>query len=224
MTERTCSIEGCGRKHFARGWCYRHYSRWWSTGSVGPVGTLVAKREPTCTVNGCDRPHAARGYCRKHYWRWQKHQSADLPGDDFGQWFWSHVAKNVVEECWDWTGPQDELGYGRFRHRRRSLWAHRVSYELTTGSIPSGLVIDHLCRRPSCVNPAHLEAVEQRVNVLRGTAPTAVNAAKTHCKRGHEFTAANTYIIPSTGSRVCRTCRRDYGREWDKRRRAAART
>ena len=29
---------------------------------------------------------------------------------------------------------------------------------------------------------------------------------KTHCKRGHEFTTGNTYIIPS-GRRACRICR-----------------
>ena len=28
------------------------------------------------------------------------------------------------------------------------------------------------------------------------------------CKRGHEFTPENTYVIPSTGSRSCKTCKR----------------
>jgi NUMOD4 motif len=32
-------------------------------------------------------------------------------------------------------------------------------------------------------------------------------AKKTHCPEGHEYTPANTYIIPSTGGRTCRTCR-----------------
>lgn len=28
----------------------------------------------------------------------------------------------------------------------------------------------------------------------------------THCPQGHEYTEANTYIVPSTGHRQCRTC------------------
>ena len=31
---RTCSIEGCERKHFARGWCELHYSRWYRKGTT----------------------------------------------------------------------------------------------------------------------------------------------------------------------------------------------
>lgn|GEM_PF-6629198 len=38
------------------------------------------------------------------------------------------------------------------------------------------------------------------------TTMSEANKAKTHCKRGHEFTTENTYIIPSTGSRCCRAC------------------
>ena len=50
------------------------------------------------------------------------------------------------------------------------------------GTIPQGLVIDHLCRNKSCVNPAHLEAVTNTENVLRGEAPSAKAARKTHCQ------------------------------------------
>lgn len=35
------------------------------------------------------------------------------------------------------------------------------------------------------------------------------NAAKTHCKWGHEFTPENTYTHPTTGERRCRQCVRD---------------
>ncbi len=36
---------------------------------------------------------------------------------------------------------------------------------------------------------------------------------KTHCKRGHEFTAENTAIIKRTGQRLCRECHRARGRK-----------
>ncbi|MGO3650436.1 HNH endonuclease signature motif containing protein [Agrococcus casei] len=86
------------------------------------------------------------------------------------------------------------------------LPAHRFAYADSRGAIPEGLEIDHLCRNRSCVNPKHLEAVSKRENLARGYAVPAINARKTHCKRGHEFTAENTYRWGS--SRICRACKR----------------
>jgi hypothetical protein len=57
------------------------------------------------------------------------------------------------------------------------------------------------------VNPAHLEAVTHRENVLRGASPVALLAARTHCLHGHEYTVENTYVS-AKGSRVCRSCTR----------------
>ena len=55
---------------------------------------------------------------------------------------------------------------------RRSTGLHRVVYEHRVGPIPKGLDLDHVkargCRSRACVNPAHLEPVTTRVNVLRG--------------------------------------------------------
>ena len=42
--------------------------------------------------------------------------------------------------------------------RPRERWAHRVSYRLFRGAIPSGHQIHHSCGMPSCVNPQHLQA------------------------------------------------------------------
>jgi len=87
---------------------------------------------------------------------------------------------------------------------RRTRIAHRVIYEALRGPIPPGMNIDHLCRNKACVNPWHLEAVTQRVNVMRGTSPWAVNAKKTHCANGHSFDAANIYAY--RGKRFCKAC------------------
>lgn len=91
--------------------------------------------------------------------------------------FWDLV--NRTETCWIWTGTRRPQGYGRFqeyrgtrrefgKNRHRLVEAHRFAFESLVGPIPMGLVLDHLCRNPSCVNPAHLEPVTQKENTRRG--------------------------------------------------------
>lgn len=110
-------------------------------------------------------------------------------------------------ECWLWTGRLNGSGYAEMKLGGRYQMAHRVAYQEIVGPIPEGMQLDHLCRVRHCVNPAHLEPVTSRENTIRGQSPSAINAAKTHCKRGHAFDEANTFIN-TFGSRVCRACRR----------------
>lgn len=108
--------------------------------------------------------------------------------------------------CWIWQWVLSDVGYGTKRINGRTVLAHRWMYQQANGPIPTGLTIDHLCRNRACVNPAHMEPVTHKVNVLRGMSPNAINARKTHCLRGHEFTLANTYIPPGRQRRQCRAC------------------
>jgi hypothetical protein len=118
------------------------------------------------------------------------------------------------DDCWLWIAKCNNRGYGMFGLDRRMQTAHRVAYELWVGPIPDGLEIDHLCGVRHCVNPAHLEAVTHRENLLRGSGFAAINAAKTHCPRGHEYTPENTYTNPNpNGGRICRTCKRARDRQ-----------
>ncbi len=120
--------------------------------------------------------------------------------------FWSRV--DQTDTCWNWTHRTSAAGYGRHRVAARDVSAHRFAYELLIGPIPEGLQLDHLCRNTSCVNPDHLEPVTARENTLRGFGPSSINAKKTHCLRGHEFTPENTRIEKRNGGRVCRECKR----------------
>lgn len=129
---------------------------------------------------------------------------------EFATRFWGKVRKS--ETCWHWGASLDGKGYGQVysgtgRPDKRMLRAHRVAYELQVGSVPDGLDLDHKCGRRSCVNPDHLEPVTRAENLRRSSLVLAtINAAKTHCKRGHPFNEGNTYV-DAEGRRSCKKCR-----------------
>ena len=121
---------------------------------------------------------------------------------------WLHAFLRFVqrdEDCWMWTGETHQ-GYGKYGGRV----AHREAYKRLIGEIPVGLELDHLCRRPGCVNPLHLQPVSHAENRRRRY------IAQTHCKHGHEFTPENTRV--RNGSRHCRACQREATRRYKARR------
>lgn len=69
MAKGTCTIEGCDRKSFAKGWCSAHYNRWRRNGDPG--GADVQARRTGCKVEGCDAKHQGQGYCQTHRYRWR---------------------------------------------------------------------------------------------------------------------------------------------------------
>lgn len=111
-----------------------------------------------------------------------------------------------ADGCRVWQRSTTTNGYGQIRIDGRLVKVHRVVYEMQVGPIPPGMQIDHLCRVRACCEPTHMEVVTNRENVLRGIGPTARNAAKTHCLRGHPFSGNNLRIASS--GRKCRTCER----------------
>lgn len=141
----------------------------------------------------------------------------DAPSERDLARFRSKYVQNI-NGCWEWQGFRMRLGYGQFggksAGKHRMLYAHRVSWTWANGPIPDGLTLDHLCRNPCCVNPAHLEPVTNAENARRA------GALITHCKHGHEFTEETTYRN-KLGRRECRPCNARRGREFRQRRRAA---
>lgn len=103
--------------------------------------------------------------------------------------FWKKVDK--TNNCWLWLASKDRDGYGMFGTDIGIRRAHRLSYELVNGPIPTGMVLDHLCRIKHCINPSHLELVTYRENTVRGN--TVLNK-KSNLPVGVKMSPAGNYI------------------------------
>lgn len=117
------------------------------------------------------------------------------------------VDKQGPGGCWLWMGATNEGGYGNIstggRAQRRAVLVHRLSFELHVGPIPTGLHLDHLCRRRNCVNPAHLEPVTCRENLARGEHPSMVTRRTGKCRQGHDYVPIARGANPPSGCRAC---------------------
>lgn len=131
--------------------------------------------------------------------------------------------KTLANGCIEWTGAVDRRdGYGRFYDGSgNTRTAYGFAWSYYCGEVPKDMVLDHECRNRKCVNVDHLRPVSNTFNVMSGVGVTAINAWKTHCKRGHPLDGENLYVTP-TGGRDCRTCRQQSSQRYKERKRQAA--
>src|ERR1022692_1261244 len=115
-----------------------------------------------------------------------------------------------TDTCWLWTGAKNESGYGVIWDisRKANAFAHRAMYELSVQLIPEGMFLCHHCDVPSCVRPEHLFIGTPKDNSIDSSHKgRRANQTITHCKRGHEYTEANTYKrLAGNGQRECKEC------------------
>jgi hypothetical protein len=110
--------------------------------------------------------------------------------------------------CWIWMGPiSKRTGYPEpISVKDKTKRVQRVAYAAFRGEVPANSSTDHLCRVKECVNPWHLEIVTTWENTKRSGSLTARNAAKTHCRHGHEFTEDNTIRTVDERGKPHRQC------------------
>lgn len=127
------------------------------------------------------------------------------------------------EGCWVWQKTPHKRGYGRIKVAGRSLWVHRVAYEvLKERRIPVGLTVDHTCFNKLCINPDHLEAVTLEENGRRWLKKYAEDNPRFPC--GHERYGGGVLVYRDgkyrSGSpkkqRRCGVCFKEYLREYHK--------
>lgn len=200
------------------------------------VGKPVRGRKPPSSKAGNPAKPLARKACIPY---------------TIGMGLWERFYSKVAEDgngCWVWQGALDRDGYGRIGYEGRTFAAHRISYRQWVRPIPSWLQLDHLCRNPSCVNPAHLEAVTCATNIQRGDTgrwirerqlplrllfPRPVRTRQlrlrlrqprqrpTHCTANHPLSGDNLIIRSDNGGRRCRTCQLERVRDWRRRQKVA---
>jgi hypothetical protein len=142
--------------------------RWSTWGSLMPEPTQLLG-DGLCEC-GCGRKttvatssSARRGWIKGRPKRFLKghHKRLTTPA-------WLEEDCGYETPCWVWQRTKNDKGYGRVWDDDRMAPAHRVYYERYVGPIPAGHQLDHLCRKPACVNPAHLEPVTPVENTRRG--------------------------------------------------------
>lgn len=156
-SDTTCSIDGCERPARARGWCRLHYKRNYRNGD--PLKTHKpwgrdGSRNRMCETEGCARKARSRRMCNTHYSQWWHASCLPISAEDFYQ-----RARKCEDGCWRYGSHADHK-YVEVHGVR----AHRLSYTLSNGPIPDGMVVRHTCDVPICVNPDHLLVGTQKDN------------------------------------------------------------
>lgn len=109
--------------------------------------------------------------------------------------FWAKVRRGESAECWLWTAYKfGSMGYGGFALKRAGgkyapEYAHRISWALANGPIPSGQSVLHSCDVPACVNPAHLFLGTQRTNMQ-----DAASKGQLHTPRPNKQTVTDEQV------------------------------
>jgi hypothetical protein len=170
-----------------------------------------------CSFEGCVRPHAARGYCQSHALQLKKGKALsplkfkrpDGTPPVINYTEETCAAAGLVGPCFRFAGSLQSGGYGLVSVNNKRVLVHRYVWEQERGDIPSGLVIDHMCRNRACCNPDHLRVVTMQVNATENVVGVCwqIHAAKTHCPAGHEYSEENTLHYQGRECRMCRSAR-----------------
>jgi HNH endonuclease len=160
----------------------------WLNANTNYCGSALISRTSTALYGESVR-EAIDAACREHEER-----------------FWSKVDKSAADGCWIWTAARKPNGYGELVVQQRRWYAHRYSYQLAFGDIPSGMLVCHRCNNKPCVNPSHLYVGTYSQNMLDAFKDGLIvtpNAKKTACPK-----CGSDYSPTCYGrGRYCKPCK-----------------
>lgn len=135
-----------------------------------------------CEIEGCERPSRSRKMCESHYKKDRYRTSPNYRGprriNDINESF--ALRTKPEGDCIVWTGGRFPSGHGSVSQDHQSRFAHRVAYEMKIGPVPEGMVLDHICRNPPCVNVDHLRVVTVKQNGENRDGPNRNNRHSRH--------------------------------------------
>ncbi|GAA5229252.1 HNH endonuclease [Arthrobacter cryoconiti] len=125
----------------------------------------------TCSVDECGKKHNALGFCESHYTRFKKtgRATAKTAQERFDE------KTKPQGECIVWTKSVNKDGYGVFYFKGSMKLAHGVAWTLSGREVPVGLMLDHECRNPPCVNVHHLRLLTNKQNGENRSVSSAAN-------------------------------------------------
>lgn len=171
---RLCSVEGCDRKHVARGFCGGHYQRMKAGADMAPpIGE--ASRQPS----------PRRKPLAVYFW-----ERVNKNGP---------TQHHMDTPCWLWTGQVAGRGYGVARSKMFRVKAHRASWELHNGPIPEGADVLHACDVKTCVNPEHLHLGNDAANSAEAWARGRKLPVRGERQGGAKLTDSDVYAIRRRG-------------------------
>jgi len=171
----TCTIEGCDRKHKARGYCDMHYNRWRKHGD--DFDRSLPATFDQCSVEGCDNPHYGNSFCSPHNKRFKKH-GCPLHGGPLKKKVKAGTADKFIDslggikhnDCIIWPFYKNPQGQMIHRVDGITVTAGRVILERHVGPPPSpnhaALHKPIDCHNQSCCNPNHLRWGTYKENQL----------------------------------------------------------
>ena len=150
----SCVVEDCtdkghtvdGVEYFSRGYCQKHYARWFRHGDVYHNEREKGK---ICTIEGCEKKYSCKGYCPAHYQRFR--QGKPVNDTPIPQRVLHGLTHHPLYKVWE--GMRDRCNNPNMKHYKNyggrgirvcKRWDNFANFVVDMGERPEGCSIDRI--------------------------------------------------------------------------------